>query len=60
MVFTDHVGLKFLLRGSGNPRYTQHVHCGTGGAIMSLARPFHLMMVFAAFLFVGAVVIGAI
>jgi len=27
---------------------------------MSLARPFHVVMIFAAFLFVGAIVLGAI
>jgi hypothetical protein len=27
---------------------------------MSLARPFHMVMIFAAFLFVGAIVLGAI
>ena len=32
----------------------------TGDETMSLARPFHVMIVFAAFLFVGAIVIGAL
>jgi hypothetical protein len=31
-----------------------------GGTTMSLARPIHLVMVCAAFLFVGAIVFGAI
>lgn len=32
----------------------------TGGLIMSIARPFHVVMVFAAFLFIGAIVVGAL
>jgi hypothetical protein len=33
---------------------------GTGGRLMSLARPFHFAMVCAAFVFVAAIVFGAI
>jgi hypothetical protein len=32
----------------------------TGDATMTLARPFHILMVCAAFLFIGAIVLGAI
>jgi hypothetical protein len=32
----------------------------TGGLSMSIARPFHVVIFFAAFLFIGAIVIGAL
>ena len=33
---------------------------GTGATTMSLARPIHVLLICAAFLFIGAIVLGAI
>jgi hypothetical protein len=52
----DMVSASLITRAAVSSRVV-HVN---GRQTMSLARPFHVVMVLAAFLFVGAVVLGAI
>ena len=52
-----HDGFRFVRRQFRDnlPKYTV-----TGDSTMSLVRPFHVVMILAAFLFVGAIVLGAL
>jgi hypothetical protein len=50
----------FALRDGRVSRYGYGWSIVDGRQTMSVARPFHVVMVFAAFLFVGAIVMGLI
>jgi hypothetical protein len=50
----------FALRDGRVSRYGYGWYIVDGRQTMSVARPFHVVMIFAAFLFVGAIVMGLI